>query len=216
MKNKQYFIGLYCSGTTFLCNMFTDFVDNIYNENYEYIKVRDRINLINKDFAFKFCEDFNNISEIKSMFPNSKIILIIRDLRDTVYSIFSGNPYIIPPRIFPAVNKIATYENISKFKAALKVTGWYYTDIEKCLEKHSNKIDKIIYYKDLINPIELKKIFDNLFPDKNLSLDYYKSKIKKTPNQKIWVKFTSIQKKEFKESFLNKLLVKYKFDTENW
>jgi hypothetical protein len=187
--------------------MFTDFVDEVYNEtgSRDFNK---RKHLINKNFSFKFCEDYMNIDEIRKIFPDSKIILIIRDLRDTVYSTYSGNPKSIPVRIFPAVAEISKKLNISKFEASIKIIENYYTDIENNILK----VDKVVYYHDIIDASKLKRLFDELFPKNKKPIEYYKNKIKKTPNQDIWKTMNSTQIEKFKKSKLQKLLIKYGFE----
>ena len=144
--------------------MFTDFVDEIYNETGNR-DVNKRKHLINKNFSFKFCEDYMKIDEIRKIFPDSKII-IIRDLRDTVYSTYSCNRKSIPFIKFPAIAEISKKLNISNFEASIKIIESYYTGIENNILK----VDKIVYYHDIIDASKLKILFDELFPNNKKNL----------------------------------------------
>jgi hypothetical protein len=220
MEKKQFFIiGCIRSGTTFLCDLFTDFVDEIYNETADR-DVKIRFDLIgDKNFACKFCEDFNNVELIKHYFKESKIILIIRDLRDVVNSIYKLNINSIPYRDFPAVNDICETNGISRFESSLMILSNYYNCIVKSLDNNFDLIDDIIIYDDMINnPIIVKKLFDKYFEEKNL--DYYTNLIKITPDQKSYLNWTEEQKQQFKtynNGYLNKLLLRFNFEKDdNW
>ena len=220
-KKKQFFIiGCIRSGTTFLCDMFINFVPKIFNEIGERdIILRHKL-LKNENFAFKFCEDFNNVHELKMLFKECKIFLIIRDIRDVVNSIYSPNIKSIPYRDFPVLNDIAKSKNISRFEASLIIVYNYYYNINKCLDKDYNLIDEIVRYEDLIyNPDNLKNLFDKYFDNKK-DVEYYKSKVLNTPNQLSYLSWSCDQKnifKTFENGFLNKILMNYKYiESEDW
>lgn len=220
-NKKQFFIiGCIRSGTTFLCDIFNDFVPKIFNETGERdINLRYEL-LKNDNFAFKFCEDFENVYDIKLLFKQSKIFLIIRDMRDVVNSIYLPNTKSIPYRNFQAVNDLVETKNISRFEASLQIVYNYYYNINNCLEKYNNLIDEIVIYEDLIyNPDNLKNLFNKYFDDKK-DIEYYKSKVIKTPNQLSYLNWSNDQKKMFKtyeNGFLNKTLIHYKYvKCEDW
>lgn len=221
---KQFFIvGCVRSGTTFFCDMFKDFVDNVYNETGER-NVNNRLHLQDKNFAFKFCEDFKYIHNIKEIFPDSQIFLVVRDLRDSLNSIYNPNDKSIPRRVFPIVEKRSIELGISMFEAGLYFLHDYYVDINKLIIKNedvNNKLVKTVMYDDICkNPDYLKKIFDEVFPENIKSIDYYQKKILKTPNQKSYLNWNEEQKnmfKTFKNGFFNKLIIHFNFEKdENW
>jgi dTDP-4-dehydrorhamnose reductase len=219
-KQQFFIIGCIRSGTSFLCDMFIDFLPKVYNET----GVRDivlRHKLIgNENFAFKYCEDFDNVNEIKQLFNQCKIFLIIRDIRDVINSIYLPNEKSIPPNSFPAVDIISKNENVSRFEAALRIVHCYYLNIIECLENYYNLIDEIVKYENLISdPNNLKNLFDKYFVNKK-DIEYYKSKVFKTPNQYSYLNWNDEQKNIFKlysDGYLNKLLIKFKYvECENW
>lgn len=221
---RQFFIvGCIRSGTTFFCDMFTDFVDEVYNETGDR-NIHNRLHLKDKNFAFKFCEDFKFIPNIKENFPNSQIFLVVRDLRDSLNSIYNPNDKSIPRRKFPIVEKRSNELNITMFEAGLSLLYDYYVDINRLIiarEDVNNILVKTVMYDDICkNPKYLKDIFDKLFPENIKPIDYYQKKILKTPNQKSHLNWNEEQKnmfKKYKNGFFNKLLIHFKFENdENW
>lgn len=221
--NQFFIVGCIRSGTTFFCDMFTDFVDEVYNETGDR-NIHNRLHLKDKNFAFKFCEDFKFIPNIKENFPNSQIFLVVRDLRDSLNSIYNPNDKSIPRRKFPIVEKRSNELNITMFEAGLSLLYDYYVDINKLIiarEDVNNKVVKTVIYDDICkNPAYLKKIFDELFPENIKPIGYYQNKILKTPNQKSYLNWNEQQKnmfKTYKNGFFNKLLIHFKFENdENW
>ena len=217
---EQFFIcGCIRSGTSFFCDMFTDFVQEIYNECGDINVINRKKTLADNCFAMKWCEDYNNKREIFEHFPRSKIILVVRDLRDTLNSIYNPNAKSIPFRNFPAVEQISVNQNVSYFEAGLIILNQYYDDISKnALDE--DEIEIVIYDDICKHPQQLKDIFDKLFPNNIKDIIYYKNKILKTPNQLSYLNWTEAQKTQFKtfnNGFLNKMLLHFNFEnTEDW
>ena len=127
---KQIFtIGCIRSGTTFACSLYKPFVDLELNET-GYRDVHNRWGLRGTDFTFKYCEDYCHIDILSSWFPHCKIIQIVRDMRNAVYSVFSQSKKSYPYREFPQVIELMKQNNITKFQACIKWIEKYYTEID--------------------------------------------------------------------------------------
>jgi hypothetical protein len=221
--NQYFIVGCIRSGTTFFCDMFTDFVDEVYNETGDR-NIHNRLHLKDKNFAFKFCEDFKYIHNLKEIFPKSQFFLVVRDLRDSLNSIYNPNDKSIPRRVFPIVEKRSNELNITMFEAGLSLLYDYYVDINRLIiarEDVNNILVKTVMYDDICkNPNYLKAIFDELFPENIKPIDYYQKKILKTPNQKSHLNWNEEQKnmfKTYKNGFFNKLIIHFNFEKdENW
>jgi hypothetical protein len=64
--------------------------------------------------------------------------------------------------------------------------------------------------------LNLNLFFDTQFPNNLKPIEYYQFKIKKTPNQHIYKEYLEFQKLKFKNSYLEKLLIKYGYDDGSW
>lgn len=217
MLNQIFVGGSIRSGTTFVCNLFSDFVDEVRNDLIHLARIDSRLDLLDKNFAFKYCNDFRQVEQLKATFPKSKFVLVLRDMRDVVYSTATRNPKSIPFRDFPAVQYVADLHFISYFEASIKMIEISYEGIDECLQNHQDLVDEVVKYEDLLDPKKAKSLLDRFFPNSVLPLSHYEEKIKSTPNQKAFEKYTDEQKSLFKKSKLNTLLLKYGYvDTLDW
>lgn len=220
--NQFFIVGCIRSGTNFICNMFTDFVDIVHSDKEQFRDLNSRKVLLGRNFAFKLNEDFNLLDDIYKMFPNCKILLVIRDPREVTNSIYKPNPRSVPPRVFPAVKQIARTKRITEFEAGMSICDCYFEGVDKTIFQTKYKdIVTIVNYNDIVNnPQNLKDLFDKLFPDNIRQLNYYQQKVRKTPNQKAYLTWTPAQKENFKnfnDGSLNNYLIEYGFEqSEDW
>lgn len=78
-------------------------------------------------------------------------------------------------------------------------------------------MDYIHKYEDITNATKLKYVFDTQFPNNLKPIEYYHKKlIKECSNQYIYKEYSEFQKLKFKNSNLEKLLIKYGYDDGSW
>ncbi len=166
-------VGCIRSGTNWTSHLFApvvdavvadlDYNDSISNEKYRDAESRKLLGELGS-FCFKLNEDLiypESISNMVDLYPDIKIILLVRNPTSVVYSVAKPSRESVPYRVFPFVDKTSRERRISRFAAAAHVVGMYDCMYEEVEEKYSDRV-LVVKYEDLVENFEesLRKMYN--------------------------------------------------------